>query len=232
MKNALLAAIFVSGITTATGAPTAAASKDQQDPGLASFVNHIRAIDNHAHPNTTDPNDKGADALPLDTLGQIQLPARVRQESPAWITAAKALYGFEGTTLDQQAIKTLTEREKDTLQQKGANFPDWALDQAGIEVMLSNRVAMGPGLSAPRFRWVSFVDAFLFPLSTKTEAAATPNRQKLFPMEAQRLQAYLSDLHLAKLPATLDVYLKQVVTATLESQQKAGCLATLYHLGL
>jgi hypothetical protein len=114
MKNALLAAIFVSGITTATGAPTAAASKDQQGPGLASFVNHIRAIDNHAHPNTTDPNDKGADALPLDTLGQIQLPARVRPESPAWITAAKALYGFEGTTLDQQTIKTLTGREQDT----------------------------------------------------------------------------------------------------------------------
>ena len=219
------------GVTTGANIPPAVASTDQSDPGLydlAGFINQIRAVDNHAHPNTIDPNDKGADALPLDTLGPIQLPARVRPESPVWITAAKALYGFEGATLDQQAIKTLTGRQQDTLKQKGVNFPDWALDQAGIEVMLGNRVAMGPGLSAPRFRWVSFVDAFLFPLSTKAEAAATPDRQKLFPMESKLLQGYLNDLHLAKLPATLDVYLKQVVTATLESQQKAGCLAVKF----
>jgi acetyl esterase/lipase len=220
--------IHTTAVTTATGILPAAASKDQPDPGLAAFINHISAIDNHAHPNTIDPNDKDADALPLDTLGPIQLPARVRPESPVWITAAKALYGFDGATLDQQAIKTLTARQQDTLKQKGVNFPDWALDQAGIEVMLGNRVAMGPGLSAPRFRWVSFVDAFLFPLSTKTEAAATPDRKKLFPMEAQHLQAYLNGLHFEKLPATLDVYLKQVVTATLESQQKAGCLAVKF----
>jgi hypothetical protein len=228
MKHILIAAIFVSGIATAIGVTTIAASKDQPDPGLADFINHIRAIDNHAHPNTIDPNDKGADALPLDTLGPIQLPARVRPESPVWITAAKALYGFEGTILDQQGIRSLSGRQQDTLKQKGVNFPAWALDQAGIEVMLGNRVAMGPGLSAPRFRWVSFVDAFLFPLSTKAEAAATPDRQKLFPMESQHLKGYLNSLRFAKLPATLDVYLKQVVTATLESQQKAGCLAVKF----
>jgi hypothetical protein len=195
---------------------------------LADYINHIKAIDNHAHPNTLDPEDKGADALPLDGLGPIQLPVRVRPESPVWITAAKALYGFDGTALDQEATKSLITREQDTQKQKGADFPNWALDKAGIEVMLSNRIAMGPGLSSPHFRWVSFVDAFLFPLSTKTEAAATPDRQKLFPMEAQLLKNYLNDLHQNQLPATLDSYLKQVVTATLESQRKSGCLAVKF----
>ncbi len=236
MKNVILFAIFVVVVSPscrdrddkAADDTTTTAPKDQPDPDLADFVNHIGAIDNHAHPNTIDPNDKGADALPLDTLGPIQLPARVRPESPIWLTAAKALYGFEGATLDQQAIKTLAGREQDTLRQKGVNFPNWALDRAGIEVMLGNRISMGPGLSAPRFRWVSYVDAFLFPLSTKAEAAATPDRQKLFPMEAQLLKTYLNNLHETKLPATLDSYLKQVVTATLESQQKAGCLAVKF----
>ena len=81
------------------------------------------------------------------------------------------------------------------MKQKGEEFPDWALDQAGIEVMFANRITMGPGLSSPRFRWVSYVDALLFPLSTKAEAAVTPDREKLFPLEDQLLKKYLSDLN-------------------------------------
>jgi hypothetical protein len=94
--------------------------------------------------------------------------------------------------------------------------------------MLGNRVFVGPGLSAPRFRWVSYVDALLYPLSTKAEAAITPDREKLFPLEDQLLKKYLSDLHLSELPATLDVYLEKVVTPTLEAQKKGGCLAVKF----
>ncbi|HYM93377.1 MAG TPA: amidohydrolase family protein, partial [Chitinophagaceae bacterium] len=101
-------------------------------------------------------------------------------------------------------------------------------DQAKIEVMFGNRIAMGPGLSSPRFRWVSYVDAFLFPLSTKAEAAVTPDREKLYPLEDQLLKKYLSDLGISKLPATLNEYLKQVVTATLEAQKKHGCVAVKF----
>ncbi len=87
---------------------------------------------------------------------------------------------------------------------------------------------MGPGLSASRFRWVTYVDALLFPLSTKAEAAVTPDREKLFPLEDQLLKKYLSDLNISKLPVTLDEYLKQVVTATLEAQKKGGCTAVKF----
>ena len=69
---------------------------------------------------------------------------------------------------------------------------------------------------------------FLFPLSTKAEAALTPDREKLFPLEDQLLKKYLSNLNISKLPATLDEYLKQVVTATLESQKKGGCVAVKF----
>ena len=51
-------------------------SQSEVDTELAAYINHIKAVDNHAHPNTIDPNDKGSDALPLDGLGAIELPAR------------------------------------------------------------------------------------------------------------------------------------------------------------
>ena len=194
------------------------------DTELAEFISKIKAVDNHAHPNTIDPDDKGSDALPLDGLGAIELPVRVRPESKTWLDAGKALYGFTGTELNEKTMKVLMDTIENVRKQKAEEFPDWALDQAGIEVMLANRITMGPGLSSPRFRWVTYVDALLFPLSTKAEAAVTPDREKLFPLEDQLLKKYLSDLNISKLPATLDEYLKQVVTATLEAQKKAAVL--------
>jgi len=187
-------------------------SQSSTDAELADFISKIKAVDNHAHPNTIDPNDKGSDALPLDGLGAIELPARVRPESKTWLDASRALYGFTPTELNETTMKVLMDTIENVKKQKGENFQEWALDQAGNEVMFGNRITMGPGLSASRFRWVTYVDALLFPLSTKAEVAVTPDREKLFPLEDQLLKKYLSDLNISKLPATLDEYLKQVVT--------------------
>jgi hypothetical protein len=104
------------------------------------------------------------------------------------------------------------------------------LDRIGTQVMLANRVAMGPGLAPPRFRWVSYVDALLLPLSTAAERTATPDHQALYPLEEKLLRRYLSDLHIADLPPTLDDYLRTVVTATLERQRQAGCVAVKFEV--
>jgi len=196
----------------------------QSDTELSEFISKIKAVDNHNHVNSSAPNDKDYDALPLEGLGKIELPARVRPGSQQWIAAAKAVYGFTATELNEKVFKDLADTAANVINQKGEKFPEWALDQAGIEVMIANRIAMGPGRSAPRFRWVSYSDALLYPLSTKAEAAVTPDREKLFPLEDQLLKKYLADLNISKLPATLDEYLKQVVTGTLEAQKKNGCL--------
>ncbi len=198
------------------------------DPELGEFISRIKAVDNHAHPNTINRDDSGADALPLDGLGNIDLPARVRPESQTWLKAGKALYGFTGTELNEKTMKVLMDTIENVRKRKAEEFPNWGLDQAGIEVMLGNRITMGPGLSSPRFRWVTYADALLFPLSTKAEALVTPDREKLFPLENQLLKKYLSDLSLSKLPATFDKYLKQVVTTTLEAQKKGGCIAVKF----
>ena len=134
------------------------------DTELAEFINKIKAVDNHAHPTTIDPDDRGFDALPLDALFPFELPARVRPESQHWLAASRAVYGFTGTELNEKAMKDLIDTSLNVMKQKAEKFPEWALDQAGIEVMFGNRTAMGPGLSSPRFRWVSYVDALLFPL--------------------------------------------------------------------
>jgi uncharacterized protein len=198
------------------------------DNELSEYINNIKAVDNHAHPTTIDPDDKGYDALPLDAIFPFELPARVRPGGQQWLAAAKAVYGFTATELNEKAMKALADTAANVIKQKGEKFPEWALDKAGIEVMLGNRITMGAGLSAPRFRWVSYVDALLFPLSTKAEAAVTPDRKNLFPLEDSLLKKYLADLNISKLPATLDEYLKQVVTATLEAQKKGGCVALKY----
>src|SRR6185503_2315074 len=95
-------------------------------------------------------------------------------------------------------------------------------------VMVANRIAMGPGLAPPRFRWASYADALLLPLSTKAEAARNKDHAGLFPLADRLLQRYLKDLGIAAPPPTLDAYLSTVVTPTLERQRKGGCIAVKF----
>jgi predicted TIM-barrel fold metal-dependent hydrolase len=97
--------------------------------------------------------------------------------------------------------------------------------------MLANRLAMGPGLAPPRFRWVSYVDALLLPLSTTAEEAVSPDRAKLFPVLVGQLEGHMADLEVNGVPVTLDGYLKTVVTPTLEAQKKKGCIGVKFEVG-
>ena len=226
----LLAILVSSCIYFSSGKRKAVPSESDSFKELTEFIGNIKAVDNHAHPNTIEPDDKGSDALPLDGFGPIELPARVRPESKVWLDAARALYGFAVSELNPKEIKVLSDLEAKTLNTKKLKFPEWVLDQAGIEVMLANRIFMGFGISSPRFRWVAYIDALLFPLSTNAESRANPDRRLLYPMEDAHLKNFLSDVGLSKLPVTLDEYLKKVVTATLEAQRKGGCLAVKFEV--
>jgi predicted TIM-barrel fold metal-dependent hydrolase/GNAT superfamily N-acetyltransferase len=195
------------------------------DKGLADYIAGIKAVDNHSHVNSTAPNDTEFDALPLDNVPPFSMPARARPDSPAWFPALRALYGYEQRDLSADHAASLRDATARVHSERGDKFPEWVLDQAGIEVMLANRIAMGPGLAPPRFRWVSYADALMLPVSTKTEAAATPDRAVLYPLEDKLLHRYMDDLHVARLPSTLDEYLRTIVTPTLERQRRAGAVA-------
>jgi len=87
---------------------------------------------------------------------------------------------------------------------------------------------MGRGLVAPGFRWVSFVDALIFPLSNEAAKRSNPDYRGFYPGEERLLKRYLASAGLQALPLTLDAYLAKVVTATLESEKRAGALAVKF----
>lgn len=202
------------------------------DSSLAAFIGAIRAVDNHSHVNTVAPDDSEADALPPEVLLPFSIPLRLRPESPEWLAAYRGLYGYPYEDLSEAHLREWRGTGQRSAGEQGENFPSWVLERIGTEVMLANRVAMGPGLGSPRFRWVSYVDALLLPLSTAAEAAASPDRGKLYRLEARLLRRYVDDLGLAALPATLDAYLTRVVTPTLERQRTAGCVAVKFEAAL
>jgi hypothetical protein len=199
-------------------ASRAVQAQTQVDSSLATYIAAIRAIDGHAHPLRPvvagAPADTEYDALPLDGIPPFPVPWRLTLEAPVWSRAARALYGTDSA-----------EARARTVRERGEAFPAWALDRAGIDVMFANRVAMGPGLGPPRFRWVPFADALLFPLDTRIEAARTPDTRSLYPREVALLHRYLRDLGVDALPATLDAYVATVVLPTLRRQRERGAVA-------
>lgn len=202
------------------------------DSALGAYIAGIRAIDSHAHPMLPippgAPPDTEYDALPLDGIPPFPLPWRLRPENPEWRTAQHALYGVSISDTGAVYRDSLHAAVQRVMQREGAHFPDWVLDRAGTEVMLANRIALGPGLEPPRFRWVTFVDALMLPLDTRAEAARTPDTRSLYPREATLLRRYMHDLAISTLPQTLDEYVAAVVVPTLQHQRKGGAVAVKF----
>jgi predicted TIM-barrel fold metal-dependent hydrolase len=198
------------------------------DPQLLAEINKIKAIDNHSHtPKLVSPGEKDDefDALPCDPLEPSDPTTISRPENPQYLAAWKALYGYPYNDRSPEHLRVLLDAKKRVRQQQGDNFPNWVLDQLGIQTEFSNRIAMGRGLQPPRFRWVPFDDALLLPLNNSTVANETPDRKFFYSREEMLLQRYLKDQSLSAVPATLQDYTARVITPTLESQKKNGAVA-------
>jgi uncharacterized protein len=214
--------------------PLSSFSQVTADPSLLAEINKIKAIDNHAHPlryvADGDKPDDEYDALPLEALGEFPLPARINPANPEFFGAWKAFYGYCYDDRADAHVKELLTTKKRVAREKGENFPVWALDQLNIEMMFANRVAMGRGLSTSRFRWVSFVDPLMFPLSNEVAKRSNHDYAAFYPGEEKLLKRYLFDLNLQTLPATLEQYQTKVVTATLERQKQNGVIALKFEV--
>jgi predicted TIM-barrel fold metal-dependent hydrolase len=220
----LLLVLILIGIQTA--------AQTTVDRELAAAISKIRAIDNHAHPLRYVPAGEKADdefdALPLDAIGPIPLPVRLNPTNTEFITAWRELYGYKHDDMSDAHVRELLQIKQSVAREQGQEFPSWALDQLGIETMFANRVAMGQGLTSPRFRWVSFVDALIFPLSNEAAKRSNPDYRGFYPGEERLLKRYLASAGLRALPPALDAYLAKVVTATLEAQKREGALAVKF----
>src|ERR1035441_10873191 len=200
-------------------------------PDLAADIARIRAIDNHAHPVrvvSSGERDREFDALPVDNMEPSSDPVYLRPGAPGILEAWRALYGYSYGDLRPEHARELpplkrraTEREG----REGDGYPAWVLDRMGVEVMLANRVRMGRGIRAPRFRWVPYADALLFPLDNTQLAARNSDRKAFFADEDILLRSYLKDAGLTGPPASLDEYLTRVVTPTLERHKQGGAVA-------
>ncbi len=192
--------------------PACSRTQPEADTELAAEIGAIRAIDNHAHPvlptAANEPPDRDFDALPVDNMEPQSDPVRLRPNAPEVLEAVNALSG------KQQAMR-----------EKGERYPAWVLDQLNIDVMLANRVEMGGGIGSPRFLWVPYADALMFPLDNSMLAARNPDRKAFFALEDKLRQRYLNALGLKVVPATLSEYLSRVVTPTLERQRAGGAVA-------
>jgi uncharacterized protein len=208
-----------------------AATAQRPDSALLAAIRSIRAIDNHSHPPALvarGQRDDEFDALPCDPLEPTNPTLSGRSDNPRFIAAWRALYGYRFHDADSAHVRELMATKARTKAAHGDDYPAWVLDQLGIETELANRVAVGRGLGAPRFRWVPFDDALLFPLDNAALAAATPDRKIFFARENALLHRYLTELGVRALPTALDAYLSQVVTATLERQRRDGAVAVKF----
>jgi uncharacterized protein len=182
------------------------------DADLVAEIDGIRAIDNHAHPvriaASGEKPDRDFDALPVDNMEPQSDPVNLRPEAPVVGDAARALSG-----------------KQQMMREKGEQYPAWVLDQMGVDVMLANRVEMGPSIQPPRFLWVPYADALIFPLDNAHLAAASPDRKAFFALEDVLRGRYLTALGLGTIPPTLGEYLARVVTPTLERQRAGGAVA-------
>ncbi len=207
-------------------------AQDAPDPALLSAISRIRAFDNHAHVMTVvrpgERPDSEYDALPVDGMQPFALPVRMSEKNPDFIGAWKALYGYPFADMTPAHVAWLRAARERALREHGDAFPAWVLDRLGIETMIGNRIAMGRGLEPPRFRWVPYDDALLFPVSTEAIRRRNGDTRHFYAGEQKLLQRYLRELGVAALPPTLDEYVAGVVAPTLQRQARGGALAVKF----
>jgi hypothetical protein len=232
IKKPLALVAAVSLIAAFVSLPRQVLAQAGVDHDLLAEIMKIKAIDNHAHPlryvaEGEKPDDE-FDALPLDAIVAFPLPVRLSPTNPEFVRAWRDLYRYSHNDMSEAHVRELMNAKQTVAKQRGQDTPAWILDQLNIETMFANRVAMGRGLTAPRFRWVAFDDPLIFPLSNEAQKRFNEDYKGFYPGEEKLLKRYLGDLKINALPATLDAYLKTVVTGTLEKQKRNGAVAIKY----
>lgn len=235
MKRVAVTLAFVLAFTLVLAsspfAPRRSSAQSEVDRALAEEIFKLKAIDHHAHPlraTREGEEDREFDALIPDTLEAAPLPMRLRPDNPEYARAWRELWGYRHDDMSEAHAREVTEARRRETRGRGDAYPAWVLDRLNIEVMFANRVAMGRGLTPERFRWVSFVDALILPLSSDGVRKIHPDYAAFYPGEDALLKRYLSDLNLKAVPPTLREFMTRVVTPTLERQKRDGAVAVKF----
>jgi predicted TIM-barrel fold metal-dependent hydrolase len=149
----------------------------------------------------------------------------LRPTDPGTLLAWRMLWNYPYNDSDALHMREWNEQKQRLKNQKANGYPEWILDKAGIDIMLANRVHMGSSIQPPRFRWVPYADALLFPLDNGLLAQKNSDRKAFFADEDEVRRQFLRDVGLDAVPKSLDEYLRLVVTPTLERQKQGGAIA-------
>ncbi len=222
----LLAAVLLS--FWACGSGSGPAANQQADAELLTEIDRIPAVDHHAHPVKAlgeGEQDREFDALPVDNMEPASDPVLMRPGNQGIIEAWRALYEYPYSDSSPEHIRERQAKKHLVMKEKGDGYPAWVLDRMGVAVMFANRVEMGRGIQPPRFLWVPYADALMFPLNNSRLAAKNSDRKAFFFDEELLLQRYIREAGVSKLPSTLGEYLARVVTPTLERHRRGGAIA-------
>jgi hypothetical protein len=233
MKNKQMQWIFVLILAAILVAPPACAQSHALPSGdvqaiyqrLLEKIKSIKIFDHHAHPGFGDDPDVDAQATPPQ-----HLPFRERETNPELVIAVKALFDYPYSDLSAEHMRWLQDRSSAAEKAGGTVYWDRILDQCGIESTVANRVAMTSYLNPKRFRWVFFVDSFLFPFDNKIVTAENPDEGVYIPLQEKVLHRYMQQASLSSLPNSFDAYLA-FVTRILEENQKKGGIAEKFEIG-
>jgi hypothetical protein len=186
-------------------------------------ISRIKLFDHHAHP--AFPDDADVDIAPPPPGST---PMRLREDNPETSAAAHMLFGFPFADMKGAHGKWLVDKKAALKRRRaGAAYFNDILDRLGIETSMANRVAMADYLDPARFKWVFFVDCFMFPFDNAA-LMRNPDLAVYMPLQTKLLQRYAQQLDMpSQLPATFGEYLS-FVTHTLEENKRRGGVAVKF----
>jgi len=227
----VLAALTVSA--AAQGFPSGMQS--DIDPQLWNEIEFIKTIDHHSHiPKFVapgEPEDDEFDALPVPAQVLPDLPVGWRPElNPLYLEADKVLFNYPFDDYSPEHMKRLNELKAAARNGYREHYQEHILDKLNTQILFANRVAMGPGLTSDRFRWVPFDDALMYPLNNDALQKRSPVDAFYWPRENALLARYTRESGVTSTPKTLADYLARVVTPTLERQRHAGAVAIKFEM--
>lgn len=182
-------------------------------------IEKIPIVDMHAHPGYWDDTDVDAMAVTVTDLD----PLRTRATNPEWVAASKALYNYPYSDFSAEHMRWLDQKDDELRKQWGNDYWNKMLDKLGIQVGVANRVAMDYLAGNPRFRFVVFVDPFMFPFNNR-DLAINPDRAVYFPIQEKALHRYIEQAGASQLPADLAGY-EALMRRVIEQDKQQGAVA-------
>lgn len=163
----------------------------------------------------------------LAALEPFPLPLRLRSTNPEYVQALRVLYDYPHADLSPEHLQELTALKEKKRAALGSAYFNEVLDKAGITVSLANRVGMNSApLDRSRFKWVPFIDAYLFPLDNSVYKKMSADFRVFFSSEEKLLKRYLDQVETGR-PRTFDAYL-QFVRESLARLKAEGAVAVKF----